>query len=311
MQPQTTIAIADGLRVGRLGLGTMSLTGPGTWGPPADPGAAVELLRRARELGVTLFDTADSYGPGVAEMLVADAFGPTYDGVVVATKAGLTRQGPGRWDCDGRPEHLRAACEGSLRRLGSERIDLFQLHAVDPTVPLEESLGALVELRAEGKIRHIGICNVDRRQLERALTCAPVVSVQNRFSLAEREWDGVLAECERLNLAFLAWAPLAKGALAGSGGRLRSLADALDATPGQVALAWLLHYSPAAVPIPGTSSIGHLSENVAASTLELTPGQVGELERQLLLGYRARRLKRRARIRASALRHLVARQAGR
>ncbi len=306
-----TIAIGSDLRVGRLGLGTMSLTGPGTWGPPADPAAARALLARARELGVELFDTADSYGPDVAETLLAETFGPRYDGVTVATKAGLTRMGPGRWDRDGRPEHLRSACEGSLRRLGVERIDLFQLHAVDPAVPLEESLGALEELRAEGKIRHIGVCNVDLPQLEAALACAPVVSVQNRYSLAERAADDVLAACERHGLALIAWAPLAKGALARTGGKLRQVAEAKSVSVGEIALAWLVHRSPVIVPIPGTSSLDHLAQNVGAARVELTEHDVEELEGQLLLGYAARRLRRRARMRAGSLRRSLRGDRGR
>lgn len=302
MNVERTIAIGRDLRVRRLGLGTMSLTGRGTWGPPADRGAALAVLRRARELGVELFDTADSYGPESAEELLAEAFGPTYEGVTVATKAGLTRQGPGRWDRDCRPTHLREACEGSLRRLRAERIDLFQLHTVDPAVPLEESLGTLVELQSEGKIREIGVCNVDVAQLGHALTCAPIASVQNRYSLVERASDDVVALCEAHGLAFLAWAPLAKGALTDARGTIEQLAQAKDATPGQIALAWLLHRSPSIVPIPGTSSTEHLVENAGARGLRLSPDEAARLEGQRHLGYAARRIRRIARIRAGSLR---------
>lgn len=299
------MAIGGDLLVTRIGLGTMSLTGAGTWGPPRDRRSARALLNTARDLGVELFDTADSYGPEVAESLLAEAFAPQYDGIVVASKAGLTRQGPGRWERDGRPERLRAACEGSLRRLNIERIDLLQLHAVDPAVPLEESLGALVELRAEGKVRHLGVCNVDVEQLERARACAPIVAVQNRYSLAERGAHDVLERCTHAGLAFLAWAPLGKGVLTRTGGRLARIAESRGLAPSQVALAWLLHRSDAAIPIPGTTSADHLRENVGAASVELTPDELDGLERQMLLGYRAQRLRRRARISLGALRRTL------
>ena len=214
------------LVVGRVGLGTMSLTGRGVWGPPSDVDEARGLLRRAVELGIDFFDTADSYGPAAAETLVADALHP-FDGIVVATKAGLTRQGPGRWGRDARPQYLRDACHASLERLRVERIDLFQLHAVDPAVPIEESLGALSELRAEGKIRHVGVCNVDAEQLGRALAAEPIVSVQNRFSLADRSSRDVLDLCERYGLVFIPWAPLAKGTLTRAQRTLDGIASAI------------------------------------------------------------------------------------
>lgn len=270
------VAVGD-LVVKRLGFGTMSLTGSRVWGLPSDPEGARRVLRRAVQSGIEFFDTADSYGPEVAESLVADALHP-YDGVVVATKAGLTRQGPGRWSRDGRPEYLRAACHASLRRLRVERIDLFQLHAVDPAVPIEESIGALSELRGEGKIRHVGVCNADAEQLARALAVEAVVSVQNRFSLADRSSRDVLELCERTGLAFIAWAPLAKGALTGAEQTLARIAAAHGATAGQVALAWILAKSPRTVAIPGTSSIAHLEENAAAAALSLTLEELSTLE---------------------------------
>ena len=299
-----TVAVGDDLTVNRLGLGTMSLTGAGVWGEPRDPESACRVLRRARELGVDFFDTADSYGPGVAETLVSDALSPYHD-LVIATKGGLTRQGPGRWSRNCRPEYLRSACEASLRRLGVDRIDLYQLHTVDPAVPLEESLGALVELQAEGKIRHIGVCNVDTSELERARAAAPIVSVQNRYSIADRSSEPVLALCERLGLTFIPWAPLAKGVLTRTGNRLRRAARRRAATPGQVALAWLLHRSPNTLPIPGTASADHLTENLGALDVDLTRDEVEHLGSQVLLGYAAQHVVRRARVRAGRLKHAI------
>jgi aryl-alcohol dehydrogenase-like predicted oxidoreductase len=285
-----------GLDVPRLGLGTMSLTGRGTWGDPPDPAAARALLRRAAELGIRLFDTADSYGPETAERLVREALHP-YDGLLIATKAGFRRHGPHEWEADCRPESLRAACEASLRRLGIERIDLYQLHVVDAAVPVEESVGALAGLQAEGKVRHVGVCNVDEAQLARARTAADVVSVQNRYSLVERAWRPVLERCERDGLAFVAWAPLGKGFLASPAGALAAVAARHGATPGQVALAWVLR-SPAAFAIPGTASVPHLEENAGAGAVELTDEDVRELEQDGFPAYRAGRLARRARARA-------------
>jgi pyridoxine 4-dehydrogenase len=273
-----SVVTFGGLVVRRLGFGTMSLTGAGVWGDPDDADEARRVLRRAVELGIDFVDTADSYGPGVAETLVADALHP-YDGIVVATKAGLTRQGPGRWGRDARPEYLRAACHASLRRLRVERIDVFQLHAVDPGVPVEESIGALSELRVDGKIKHVGICNVDAEQLTRALAVEPLVSVQNRFSLADRSSRDVLELCARNGIAFVAWAPLAKGTLARPELTLETIASAHGATPGQVALAWILASSPAAVPIPGTSSLAHLEENAGAASIRLSADELATLER--------------------------------
>lgn len=271
----------------------MQLTGPGVWGAPPDRGEALRVLRRAADLGVTFFDTADSYGPHECELLVAEALHP-YGDLVVATKGGLRRHGPGRWSKDGRPAHLKAACEESLRRLRVDCIELYQLHAVDPAVPLEESLGALDELRAEGKIRRIGICNVTPGELERASAVVPVASVQNRFSVADRSSADVLEACEAREIAFVAWAPLAKGYLTRPAGRLGRTAAARGATPGQLALAWVLGRSRVTIPIPGTSSIDHLGENVAAAQIALRQDDVEALERPLI-GYESRVLLRRAR----------------
>jgi aryl-alcohol dehydrogenase-like predicted oxidoreductase len=273
-----TVTLGD-LTVNRMGFGAMRLTGQGIWGEPADREAAKAVLRRAVELGVNLIDTANSYGPEVSEQLIADALHPYPDDLVVATKGGLTRPGPGDWQRDGRPESLRDALEGSLRRLRLERIDLYQLHAVDPRVPLDESVGTLAELQQEGKIRHIGVSNVDARQLAAARELVPVVSVQNRYSLADRHSEGVLDACERTGIAFLPWFPLAMGELARAQGGLADLARSRGATAAQVALAWLLRRSPVMTPIPGTSSAAHLEENVGAAGFELSDAEFAELSR--------------------------------
>jgi aryl-alcohol dehydrogenase-like predicted oxidoreductase len=256
------------LEVTRFGFGAMRITGDGIWGPPDDPDAARQLLRRLPELGVDLIDTADSYGPEVSEELIAEALHP-YDGITVATKGGLERTGPGEWPRNGRPEHLKEACEGSLRRLRVDRIDLYQLHAPDREVPYEDSVGALKELQDEGKIRNVGVSNVDVEQLEQARGIVDVVSVQNRFNLADRSSEAVLERCEELGIGFLPWFPLAAGDLAEPGGAAAEIAEAHDASPGQIALAWLLRRSPVTIPIPGTSSIEHLEENLAAASIEL------------------------------------------
>jgi pyridoxine 4-dehydrogenase len=258
------LTIGGDLEVNRLGFGAMRITGEGVWGPPADPEAARALLRRAVELGVELIDTSDSYGPEVSERLIAEALRPYPERVVIATKGGLTRQGPSQMSPDCRPEYLRGACEGSLRRLGLERIDLYQLHAVDRDVPYEESVGALAELQREGKIRHIGVSNVTRGQLEAALRVADVAAVQNRYNIADRGFADVLAACERRGIAFIASVPLDAGAASRRDGPIAQVAAAHDATPAQVALAWQLHASPVLVPIPGTASLEHLESNVAA-----------------------------------------------
>jgi pyridoxine 4-dehydrogenase len=274
-----TFSLGGDLPVRRLGYGAMRITGPGIWGDPPDREAAKALLRRVVELGITLIDTADSYGPDVSEELIAEALHPYPDDLVIATKGGLLRTGPGQWPTDGRPEHLREACEGSLRRLRVERIDLYQLHRPDPAVPYEESVGALAELRAEGKVRHVGISNVDVAQLATAASIVPVVSVQNRYNIAERDAEPVLQACERDGLAFLPWFPLATGDLAKPGSALDDVASRLGVPPGHVALAWLLRHSPVALPIPGTSSVAHLEENVAAASLELSAEDVEALDR--------------------------------
>ncbi len=271
------ITIGD-LEVDRLGYGAMRITGPGIWGPPADPDGAVALLRRAVELGVDFIDTADSYGPNVSEELIARALHP-YDGIVIATKGGLTRSGPGVWARAGSPEHLREALEGSLRRLGVDCIDLYQLHAVDPSVPIETSLEALVQARAAGKIRHIGLSNVSIGELEVACAMAQIVSVQNRYSVLDREDDALVAICEERGIAYIPWFPLAAGRAGESLACVDAVAAAHGATNGQVALAWLLARSPAIVPIPGTSRIDHLEENLAAAELVLSPADLGELDR--------------------------------
>jgi pyridoxine 4-dehydrogenase len=272
-----SFAIAGELEVRRLGFGAMRITGEGIWGPPPDPEGAKAVLRRALELGVNLIDTADSYGPHVSEELIAEALHPYPDGLVIATKGGLQRPGPGDWVPDGHPEHLRRACEGSLRRLRVEQIALYQLHRPDPKVPYEESVGALEELRDEGKIRHIGVSNVNRRQLEAARSVAEIATVQNRYSVSDREWQDVVDECGREGLGFFPWWPLAAGKLT-EAGPLRAIADRHDATPFQIAIAWLLHASPVMLPIPGTSSLEHLEENIAAAELELSDDELRELD---------------------------------
>lgn len=264
-----TFRLGDHLEVRRLGFGAMQLTGEGVWGPPEDREQALEVLRRALELGVNLIDTADAYGPDVDEELIAEALHPYPEELVVATKGGHTRPGPGRWEPDGRPEHLREACEGSLRRLKVERIDLYQLHTPDPDVPYEESVGALKDLRDEGKIRLVGVSNVSVDQLETARGIVDVATVQNRYNLDHRDGEDVLERCEELGIGFIPWFPLATGALAEDGGPVAEIADELDATPAQVSLAWLLARSPVMLPIPGTSSVEHLEENVEAARLEI------------------------------------------
>ncbi|MEV0162589.1 aldo/keto reductase [Nonomuraea fuscirosea] len=269
--------IEDVLPVTRLGYGTMQLTGPGVWGPPSDPDEAVRVLHRAAELGVTLFDTADSYGPLVAEPLLKRALAPYDESIVIATKAGLTRQGPDQWTPVGRPAYLRQQCEMSLRNLGLDRIPLFQLHRVDPEVPIEDQVGELKALKDEGKIAHIGLSEVSVEQIEQARAVAPIASVQNLYNLANRAAENVLDHCERHGIAFIPWFPLATGGLVKPGGPLDAIASRLSATPSQLALAWLLHRSPVMLPIPGTSSVDHLEQNVAAAGLDLTDDDVAEL----------------------------------
>jgi pyridoxine 4-dehydrogenase len=261
-----TIQIGD-LAVNRMGYGAMRITGKGVWGPPADRDAALATLRRAVELGVNLIDTADSYGPNVSEELIAEALYPYPPGLVIATKGGWERVGPGQWTHNASPKHLQAAVEGSLERLRLERIDVYQLHVPDPAVSFDASIETLVRLREQGKIRHVGLSNVTLEHVERARKLVPIVSVQNRYSFADREWDYLLDHCETHKIAFLPWAPLGQNREANSA--LEAAAQELRATPFQVALAWLLRRSPVAVPIPGTSSVAHLEENIAAAGLKL------------------------------------------
>jgi pyridoxine 4-dehydrogenase len=272
-----TFTIGGDLEVRRLGFGAMRITGDGIWGPPDDPDEARAVLRRAVELGVNLIDTADSYGPDVSENLIAEALHPYPDGLVIATKGGFRRTGPGRWLRDARPERLKDCCEGSLRRLRLERIDLYQLHSPDPAVPLEDSLGALKELQDEGKIRHIGVSNVSLDEFERARELVDVVTVQNRYNLTDRHSEDVLEACEGAEIGFIPWWPLATGDLARPGGPLDGIARAHDATPSQVAVAWLLGRSPVMLPIPGTSTVKHLEENLAARELRLSETELDGL----------------------------------
>jgi pyridoxine 4-dehydrogenase len=271
--------IGNDLHVTRLGFGTMRLTGKGIWGEPADRTEAVRVLRRAIELGINFIDTADSYGPGVSEEIIAEALYPYPANLVIATKGGFDRPGPDRWVENGRPEHLRSACEGSLRRLRLERIDLYQLHRIDPKVPAEDQLGALKALQAEGKIRQIGLSEVTVRQIQHAQTIVPIVSVQNRYSVADRGSEDVLEYCEKQNVAFIPWFPLAAGQLSRGESPIRRMAEQWKATPSQIALAWLLARSPVILPIPGTSSVKHLEENVAAAGLKIDKNKMQELAR--------------------------------
>ncbi|MCD0481013.1 aldo/keto reductase [Streptacidiphilus sp. ASG 303] len=265
--------IGGDLPVTRLGYGAMQLTGQGVWGEPRDRAEAVRVLRRAVELGVDFIDTADSYGPFVSEQIIREALHPYADGLVIATKGGFTRSGPGVWEPVGRPEYLRQQVELSLRHLGLERIDLYQLHRIDPQVPLADQLGALAELREAGKIRHIGLSEVTVAQIEEARTVTEIASVQNLYNLVERKSEDVLEYAEREGLAFIPWFPIATGELARPGGPLDAAAREHGATPAQLALAWLLRRSPAVLPIPGTSSVAHVEENIAAAGIELTDAE--------------------------------------
>ncbi len=272
-----TFAIGNDLVVNRLGFGAMRLTGDGIWGPPTDPAACRDVLRTAVDMGVNLIDTADSYGPEVSEELIAEALHPYPDGLVIATKAGLVRGGPNDWRPDGRPSHLREACEGSLRRLKLETIDLYQLHRIDPKVPAEEQIGTLLELRDEGRIRHIGLSEVTTGQLEQVLQTVEVATVQNRFNLTDRRWDDVVDVCAAHSIGFLPWFPIATGRLARPGGVADEIAATHGATPAQIALAWLLRRSPTMLPIPGTSSVDHLRENCEAATIDLSDDEFDQL----------------------------------
>lgn len=276
-----TFDLGDGLEVHRLGFGAMRITGRGVWGPPRDRKGAIRLLRRAPELGIDFLDTADSYGPNVSEELIAEALHPYPEGVVIATKGGLVRPARDEWVTDGRPEHLRAALEGSLARLRVERIDLYQLHAPDPDVPYADSVGVLADMQAEGKIRLVGVSNVDLEELETARGIVDVRSVQNRYNLNDRSADDVLERCEELGIAFIPWFPLDTGSLAAGKSRSRRtltrFARRHHATNAQIALAWLLARSPVMLPIPGTSSLEHLEENVGAAAVDLSEEEIEEL----------------------------------
>ena len=270
-----TVSLGGELTVNRLGFGAMRITGDGIWGPPKDPASALAVLRRATKLGVNFIDTADSYGPYVSEELIAKALAPYPKDLVIATKVGWNRPGPGQWTHDASPEHLRKAVEGSLKRLRLERVDVYQLHVPDPVVPFDSSVETLAELQAEGKIRFIALSNVTKEHIERARKIAPIVSVQNRYGFADREWDYVVDYCERNGIAFIPWSPLGSGKVGGM--LLERIAQAHQNTPMQVALAWLLKRSPIMLPIPGTSSIEHLEENVRAASLRLSDDEYREL----------------------------------
>jgi aryl-alcohol dehydrogenase-like predicted oxidoreductase len=270
-----TISLGDELAVNRLGFGAMRLTGDGIWGPPKDPTTAIAVLRRAVELGVNFIDTADSYGPNVSEELIAEALAPYPKDLVIATKGGWNRPGPNQWTHDASPAHLREAVEGSLKRLRLDRIDVYQLHIPDPVVPLAASIETMANLQAEGKIRLVALSNVTVEHIERARKIVPIVSVQNRYSFADREWDNVVDYCEANGIAFIPWFPLGAGRVAGK--VLERMAKARQVKPIQIALAWLLKRSPITLPIPGTSSIAHLEENIQAASLQLSENDYLEL----------------------------------
>jgi aryl-alcohol dehydrogenase-like predicted oxidoreductase len=271
------VSLGGEISVHRLGFGAMRLTGEGIWGPPKDRNKALAVLRRAVELDVNFIDTADSYGPDVSEELIAEALYPYPAGLVIATKGGWNRPAPNQWTHDATPEHLRKAVEGSLKRLRLDRMDVYQLHMPDPVVPFEASVETLAQLRNEGKIRLIALSNVTQEHVERARKIVPIVSVQNRYSFADREWDYVVDYCERNGIAFIPWFPLGAGKVAGE--VLNRIAQARDASPTQIALAWLLHRSPIMLPIPGTSSVEHLEQNVAAASLRLSEEEYEKLSR--------------------------------
>jgi pyridoxine 4-dehydrogenase len=269
-----TLDLGGDLTVHRLGFGAMRITGQGIWGAPPDREEALAVLRRTVELGVDFIDTADSYGPEVSETLIAEALHPYPDDLVIATKGGLERPGPGRWPANGRPEHLRAACEGSLRRLRLDRIPLYQFHRPDPAVPIEDSIGAIAELKDEGKVRHVGVCNVTENELRRAQRVTPIVSVQNRYNATDRSSETMVDLCEQEQLTFMPWAPILDLDATPVVG---AVAESHGATPRQIVLAWLLARSPAILPIPGTGSVSHLESNVAAADLDLTPEEVAAI----------------------------------
>src|SRR5271156_5487356 len=270
--------IGGDLRVTRLGFGAMRITGDGIWGAPSNRAEAVRVLRRAVELGINFIDTADSYGPGVSEEIIAEALHPYPAGLLIATKGGFDRPGPNQWVENGKPEHLRSSCEGSLRRLRVDRIDLYQLHRIDPKVPAEDQLGTLKDLQAQGKIKHIGLSEVSVRQIQHARTIVPIVSVQNRYSVSDRGSEDVLEYCEKGGIGFIPWFPLAAGRVSGPESPVNRIAARWKGTPSQVALAWLLARSPVMLPIPGTSKVEHLEENVAAASLRIDANKWQELE---------------------------------
>jgi len=274
-----TFSLGGDLPVHRFGFGAMRITGEGVWGDPPNPAEARRLLRRVVELGINFIDTADSYGPEVSERLIGEALHPYPKGLIIGTKGGLTRSGPGKWEPVGRPEYLRQCVELSLRRLKQDRIDLWQLHRFDAKVPMEETLGALKEMQTAGKIRHIGLSEVSVKEIERARKTVTVVSVQNLYNLSDRKHEEVVTYCEKQNIAFIPWFPVAAGDLAKPGGVLDAAAKRHGATVSQLALAWLLHRSPVMLPIPGTSSIAHLEENTAAASLQLKPEEWQEIEK--------------------------------
>jgi pyridoxine 4-dehydrogenase len=276
-----TFMIGGDLPVHRFGFGAMRITGKGIWGEPKDPEEARRVLRRAVELGINFIDTADSYGPAVSEPLIGSTLSPYPKGLVIATKGGLTRQGPDAWAPVGRPEYLRQQLEMSLRYLRLERIDLYQLHRIDPKVPVEESLGALKDAQKEGKIRHIGLSEVSVAEIERARKTVPIVSVQNRYNLLDREHEPVLQYCQKQNIAFIPWFPVGAGKLAQPGGPLDQAARRHGATVSQLSIAWLLHHSPVMLPIAGTSRVAHLEENIAAVGLRLDDAEWTALEKEL------------------------------
>ena len=273
-----TLAIGKDLKVNRLGYGAMRITGKGIWGEPKDPETARKVLRRAVELGVNFIDTADSYGPEVSERLIGEALAPYADGVVIATKAGLTRQGPDKWLPVGRPEYLQQEVEMSLRRLKLERIDLWQLHRIDPKIPVEESLGVIKKMQEQGKIRHVGLSEVKPHEIDQARKVVDIVSVQNLYNIGDRTHEDVVDYCTKHGLAFIPWFPVAAGKLAQPGGKLDAAAKRHGATLSQLSIAWLLHRSPVMLPIPGTSSLEHLEENVAAAGVKLTDAEWKEIE---------------------------------
>lgn len=273
----TTWKLGGDLEINRLGFGAMRITGDGVWGEPKDREAAKQVLRRAVELGVNFIDTADAYGPTVSEPLLGEALAP-YNGVVIATKGGLTRQGPNKWLPVGRPEYLQQQVEMSLRWLKTDIIDLWQLHRIDPKVPVEESLGAIARMQRQGKIRHVGLSEVKPQEIEQASKIVKIVSVQNEYNVGNRKHEDTLQYCEQNGIAFIPWYPVAAGKLAQPGGKLDELAKKHDATVSQVSLAWLLYRSPVMLPIPGTSSLAHLEENVKAADLTLDPSEIAEIE---------------------------------